>query len=57
MAFLNEEIELSENRVVFAMKLVTALIDLSPQLNQCIDNSQVGYYYRLPILLIVVLIK
>jgi len=42
VAFLNEEIELSENRVVFAMKLVTALIDLSPQLNQCIDNSQKG---------------
>jgi len=40
--FLNENIDLSDNRVVFTMRLVSALIDLCPQLQQCVDNSQNG---------------
>ena len=43
--FLNENIDLSDNRVVFTMRLVSALIDLCPQLQQCVDNSQVSFFY------------
>ena len=54
VTFLNEEIELSGNQVVFAMKLVTALIDLCPKLHQCIDHSQVGGYYQVEFLKILI---
>lgn len=43
--FLNEKFDLeTENRVLFAIKVVTALINLCPQLRLCVESPEVSAY-------------